>query len=51
MLKFSTSETSSNTRSRKDSEKILPSEKFIQNLKYLNSFRPEDLVPPKNTKT
>ena len=50
MFKFSTSEPSSNTRSRKDSEIILPSEKFIQKLKYLNSFRPKDLVPPKNTK-
>ena len=51
MFKFSTSEPSSNTRSRKDSEIILPSEKFIQKLKYLNSFRPKDLVPPKYTKT
>ena len=51
MLKFSTSETSGNTRSRKDSEIILPSEKSIQKLKYLNSFLPSDLVPPINIKT
>ena len=52
MFKFSVSEPSSNTSSRRESEITLPNKEVTQIVKYTKtSFLPKDLVPPtKNIK-